>query len=108
MDCNDCCQNDLGCFPHNKEIDTGLTAPEAGIYKFFFSGPNFTKFEKILYFGAGQAIKIAAGVLNEDFQYRLQIEKPDGTFWSQDDCEFFAIKTFINTISCDDEYFDYL
>lgn len=106
MDCSNCCHNDLGCFPHNKDIDTGLLAEQAGVYNLMFIGPNFSRFSKLIYFAIGAAIIIPKGVLNEDFQYTFQIIQPDGVAVLVDTCPNFSFKTFINITDCDD--IDYL
>lgn len=97
-----CCYNDLGSFPHNRIIDTGIDAPSAGIYELRFLGPNFTKFSKFIGFGLGDDIEIPVGTLNEDFTYTLEIVLPSGSLHSVDDCTNFRLSTFINKIACSD------
>lgn len=97
-----CCKNDLGSFPHNKDIDTGLEADATGVYELLFTGPNYVKFSKYLQVALGDNIIIPQGTLNEDFQYMLVITKPDGTAWEVDACPNFSLKTYVNTLACAD------
>lgn len=97
-----CCVNDLGSFPHNRVIDTGLDAVAAGIYELRFTGANFTKFSKFLNLGAGDDIEIPVGILNEDFTYNFEVIQPDLTKMEVDDCTTFGIQVFINRIACYD------
>lgn len=97
-----CCLNDLGSFPHNRDINTGLAANGAGVYELRFTGPNYSKFSKYIAFSDTEDIIIPAGILNEDFQYTLEIFKPDGTNLLVDECQYFGLRTFINIVSCDD------
>lgn len=101
-----CCKNDLGSFPHNKDIDTGLVADDTGVYELLFTGPNYVKFSKYLQVTAGNNIIIPQGVLNEDFLYSLVITKPDGQLLLVNECSNHVLKTFINTLACAD--IDYL
>lgn len=101
-----CCVNDLGSFPHNRVIDTGLDAESAGLHELRFQGANFVKFSKFLNLGTGNDITIPVGTLNEDFVYNFEVIKPDGSKVSVDDCTTFSLQTFINKIACDDV--DYL
>lgn len=97
-----CCKNDLGSFAHNKAIETGITATQSGIHELMFTGPNGVRFTKYLNVEEGEDITIPAGLLNEDFQYGLVISQPDGTSLEVDDCPNFALKTYVNTVTCDD------
>lgn len=97
-----CCKNDLGEFPHNQEILTGIDAAQTGLHKLTFTGPNYTKFSKYLRFTAAEEIAIPVGLLNEDFQYTLVITQPDNTNIEVDECENFSLRTFINKIECDE------
>lgn len=101
-----CCLNDLGSFPHNEDINTGIAAPASGLYRLRFAGVNYSKFTKYLNFDAGDDIVIPSGTLNEDAVFTLNIIKPDGSAYSENDCENFSITTFINKVACDDV--DYL
>lgn len=97
-----CCKNDLGSFPHNKDINTGLQAAQSGMHELMFTGPNFTRFSKYLNVSIGEDIVIPQGILNEDCVYAMVITQPDGTTIEQDACENFAFRTFINKVVCDD------
>lgn len=97
-----CCKNDLGSFPHNKEINTEIVAAQSGMHELMFTGPLGVKFTRYLNFGSGDPIVFPANTLNEDFQYLLVITQPDGTIMESDDCPNFSLKTFINKIACDD------
>lgn len=97
-----CCLNDLGSFPHNKDINTGVEASVSGMHCLSFEGPNFSKFSKYVSCESGEDIVIPQGTLNEDFTYNFTIAKPDGTLYSADDCSNYALKTFINKVACDD------
>lgn len=98
----DCCKNDLGEFAHNKDIDTGIEAGTSGLYELMFTGPGFSKFSKYYHFEAGSSIIIPAGILNEDFTYKLVITDPSGNAVSVNSCSNFSLKTFVNVVSCDD------
>ncbi len=97
-----CCKNDLGSFPHNQDIDTGLVSDSAGVWRLHFTGPNFSKMMKPLSFSNGEAIVIPQGILNEDCLYSLILENPSGVNFTQDDCENFVLTTYINKIACED------
>lgn len=98
----DCCKNDLGAFAHNDDIDTGIAVETTGVYKLSFVGPNFSHFEKNYYYNVGGTIIIPAGVLNEDFTYKLEILKPDGSVLLVNECGNFVLRTFINIRDCDE------
>lgn len=101
-----CCRNDLGSFPHNRDINTGILVPAAGKYELRFHAPNWAVFSVFQVLASGEEVVIPQGLLNEDFQYDMEIVKTDGTMIEQDDCSTFSFRTFINKVSCDD--IDYL
>lgn len=98
----DCCKNELGLFAHNKEINTGIEADQTGMFELLFTSPGFSRFSKYYHFETGQNIVIPAGVLNEDFTYKMVISKPDGEALLVEECPNFIIKTFVNIVACDD------
>ncbi|WP_282787174.1 hypothetical protein [Flavobacterium croceum] len=93
----DCCVNNLGRYPHNKEIDTYLVATEAGEHTLYLTDAKGNTFELIKDVETGETIKIAIGELNENMVYNFTIDKPSGTKISVNDCETFQLKTIINT-----------
>lgn len=104
----DCCKTNLGKFPHNQNIDTGLVATQAGTHEFQFSAANFTELSYKKYFGIGDKIIIPKKVLNEDFVYSFVIKQPDGVTFKQDvdgvPCENFILRTYVSTNNNCDEY----
>lgn len=90
----ECCNNDLGRQAHNEDLDLGIVADQVGEWK------------AILLFGAARItrrmnLEIGDDILipspfNEDYQYSMEIIKPDGTNLLKDDCKTFSFKTFIN------------
>ncbi len=97
-----CCKNDLGIFPHNNEINTGVKATQNGYHKLELIGPNFAGFTLEYYYFANADIIIPQGTLNENFVYQLKIKQPDSTYLETDECPNYIFKTFVSTIECDD------
>lgn len=100
-----CCIIDLGSFPHNEDLETGLSASQFGDHKvqLFFSGARLTQVIPLTYY---QEI-IIPRPFNEDYLYKMQIIQPDGTLYTQDDCDTFSFKIYLNINSpcgtdCDD------
>jgi hypothetical protein len=88
-----CCIKDLGSFPHNRELNTGIVATITGQYQaiLFFAGVRITRlFNGVI----GSALKIPMP-FNETYLYKLQIIKPDGTNLSVDNCDNFAFRIYI-------------
>jgi hypothetical protein len=98
-----CCKNDLGTFPHNRDINTGIETTQAGIHEIRLKGPNFATQSLFQNLDSGDEIVIPKGVLNEYFQYSMVIIQPDLTMIELTECSNFTFKTFINRISCEDE-----
>jgi hypothetical protein len=92
-----CCVNNLGRFPHNKQIDTGLVMIESGDYVVLMTAANGNEFELNFTLEGNENIKFDVGVLNENMQYDFQIRKPDDEIYEYNDCPTFRLKTFINT-----------
>lgn len=92
-----CCVQKLGSFAHNQEIKTGIQTGQAGnhiLYMKSSSGGTFTlSYEQTL----SQEIIIPVGVLNESMAYKFRIELPDGSFYTQNDCDTFSLLTIINS-----------
>lgn len=108
----DCCKKDLGKFPHNQNIDTGLEAVQTGTHEFQFSAMNFTEFSYKKYFTIGDKITIPKNVLNEDFIYNFQIKQPDGEYFLAEidglGCPNLMLRTYISTNKiCNDYICDY-
>lgn len=97
-----CCKNELGQFPHNRDINTGVSAVQSGIHELRFTGPNYVRFSKFLTLAEFDDIVIPQGLLNEDCAYSLEIIQPDSTLLSLTDCTNFALTTFINKVDCSD------
>lgn len=94
-----CCTNDLGLKPHNKDINTGLMAEQAGEYSFVLNF-NGAKVVKKVTLGIGDDL-IIPRPFNEDFIYSFQIIQPDGVAVIVDDCPDFIFKTYISIEECD-------
>ena len=99
-----CCNNDLGSFPHNKTINTGINATQGGVYVaiLIFGGMRLRREFSV---DLGSLIKIPVP-FNEDYLYSLQIEKPDGTLHSLNSCTNFSFKTYIALKDCGDPCFE--
>lgn len=106
-----CCNNELGRFPHNEDINTGIKAVQNGYHVLRFMAPNFTWFTLTYYYFANADIIIPKGKLNESFLYTMKILQPDDTYLETDDCDNYTFTTFINTKACgtcdDEEIFIY-
>ena len=97
-----CCKNNLGEFPHNRDIDTGVVALQTGTHELRLKAANFTTQSLWLNVTLGGNIIIPQGNLNENFTYSFTIIQPDGTILEVTDCSNFSLTTFISTASCDD------
>lgn len=93
----DCCINNLGRYPHNKEIDTFILATESGTHILYLTDAKGNTFELNKEVEIGEKIKIGIGELNENMLYQFTIQKPSGAYISVNDCEKFQLKTIINT-----------
>jgi hypothetical protein len=93
----DCCVNNLGRYPHNKEIDTFILATEQGSHTLYLTDAKGNTFELIKDVEIGEKIKISVGELNENMLYQFKIQQPSGDYISVNDCEKFQLKTIINT-----------
>lgn len=92
-----CCSNNLGRFPHNKQIDTGIVVSDSGDYILRMEAANGNTFELVKTIDSPGNIKIEIGELNENMEYKFTVEKPDESFVSINNCENFKLKTIINT-----------
>ena len=91
-----CCKVNLGEFPHNEDINTGIKAPADGTYKLILSfGPD-VKQKKETELSANDDIIIKPPFL-ESALYKLQIVDPNGDFVTFEDCPNFTFKTYIQT-----------
>lgn len=92
---SDCCKNDLGDVAHNGSVATGVNATQAGthIATLFLFG---TRLRRSFFVNLGDEI-IVQSPFNEDYQYLIQIEQPDGSNITKNDCENFTFKTYIET-----------
>lgn len=88
-----CCKNDLGAFPHNEDIDTGVITDQSGVHivHLQFGGAIHRKTISLV---SGQTVKINRP-FNENFIYTFTIQKPDGTLLSVDACTTFVLQTYI-------------
>lgn len=102
----ECCKNNLGSFPHNAAILTGVDTDEAGVHKLEFTGINGTKHIVTIDVqdpAGDPEIYIPKGILNEDMFYLFTIEKPSGDKIITDDCENYSLTIYIQTnSSCGD------
>ncbi len=97
----DCCVNNLGSFPHNADINTGLFATQNGVYKIHlqYVGGIITK---RITLSVNDPV-IIERPFNESYLYKFTIEKPDRTLLSVDDCTNFSLKTYVDTSEpCED------
>lgn len=94
-----CCNNYIGKFAHNEDIQTGIIANATGefIFKFDYLGNGFN----IVVDGVvDEELVIPFGTLNENFTYHFTVEDPNGDNLEIYDCEDFSLKTFINLTPC--------
>lgn len=105
-----CCKNDLGAFPHSKDIDTGIVTPIVSdvpiniTWHLVFTGINGTKFELDVDILEGENIIIPQGFLNEDMYYCFTAYKidsmalpPTNEYIKVNDCDNFCLRIFILT-----------
>jgi hypothetical protein len=97
-----CCKNDIGETAHNKDFDTGIEVNQTGMHELLLTGVNHTRFTKYYHFTAGENIIIPAGILNEDFTYKMIVTQPDGSELLINECPNFVFRTYINKVDCDD------
>ena len=104
----DCCKNELGNFPHNTDINTGIVITLDGVYSLTFSSINGTSFGLDIDVPSSpppSTLIIPKGKLNEDLYYCFTILQPSDPnainptreLLSVDDCTEFCLKTFILT-----------
>lgn len=95
----DCCKNELGDFPHNADINTGIVTDENGLHKLLFTGINGTKLslEYNIVDPLNDKIVVQKGNINESMFYCFTVKKPSGAFIEVDNCPNFCLKTFIET-----------
>jgi hypothetical protein len=96
-----CCINNLGAFPHNKDLNTGINSAFTGQYKaiLFFAGVRITR----LFNGVIGSPLIIPKPFNEMYQYKMQIEQPDGSILVHNGCSDFVFKTYISMdLECPD------
>lgn len=104
----DCCKNELGIFPHNKDIKTGLlTTDGVGNYLLTFTGINGTKFGLTITITdpiTEPTLIIPKGTLNEDFYYCFTVYGPTDTFLTDaNGCGTFCLRMYIEiTPNCGD------
>lgn len=91
-----CCSNNLGKFPHNKPVDTGILL-DPGTYTILIEGANDDIFELEKEIEAGEKLIFDIGELNENMIYKFQIRKEDDSLYTLNNCTIFKLKTFINT-----------
>jgi len=92
-----CCSNNLGRFPHNKQIDTAIMVSDLGDYILRFRGSDNSTFELIKTIEEPGTLNVEIGELNENMTYTFTVEKPDTTLISLNECETFKLTTIINT-----------
>lgn len=93
----DCCINDLGRFPHNEIINTGIIAAQVGDHFLYMNAPTGGTFTLVKNLAIGEALTIAIGQLNESMIYNFKVAQPDGALISVADCENFRLQTIINS-----------
>jgi hypothetical protein len=72
------CPRFLGVFGHCETIDTGLTAPETGVYVFTFRTPSgYSQTQKTMY--AGESLVFEKGNFNEAGQVLMSVKRPFGS-----------------------------
>lgn len=103
-----CCTHELGIFPHNEEINTGIaTSIGVGNYLLMFTGINGTKFGLTIIITdpiTEPTLIIPKGTLNEDMRYCFTILGPsDAYITDANGCGNFCLKTYIAiTPNCGD------
>lgn len=99
----DCCNNFLGNYPHNADIDSGIVVPSSGTFKFKFKylGAIIEKLITVIFDEYIDQNFIIPNDLNANFLYEFTIEKPDGSLLSVNSCTDFSLKTYINITDCD-------
>lgn len=87
-----CCVNDVGSFPHNQDINTGIPVTVSGKYvvEMEFAGAKSIKELNII---APSVITIPKP-FNEDYTYKFKVRGPSG-YVSMDGCEEFTLKTYV-------------
>lgn len=104
-----CCLNKIGIFPHNEEIKTGIIVDQDGTYRLHMAAANSNTFILNKELTVGSEITFPIGQLNENMAYKFTIEQPDESFYKENDCDLFGIRTIINTQldgcenTCDDD-----
>lgn len=96
----DCCKNELGNFPHNADIPTGIMVLGGGDYVFNAGKINGTVFAfpvTIPDVDTPTELVIPKGILNEDFYYCFTVKNPAGNFVETNDCQNYCLKTYIET-----------
>lgn len=105
-----CCYTQLGTFPHNEPINTGIVAEKSGkyVYRLNFLGAIIYKEQTV---EAGDDL-IVPVPFNENYSYELKVIDPDRENVvnpSNDDCDTWMFTTFIaikencnGTNECDD------
>jgi hypothetical protein len=96
----DCCKNELGNFPHNADINTGIMVLGGGDYVFNAGTINGTKIKfavTIPDIDTPSELVIPKGILNEDFYYCFTVTDPGGEPVIDNYCEKFCLKTYIET-----------
>lgn len=90
----DCCITDLGKYPHNEDLNIGENAYQVGLHKaiLFFAGVRIERpFTPAVY-----SPMIIPRPFNETYLYKLQIEQPDGTLYTDaDGCDMFTFQIYI-------------
>jgi hypothetical protein len=102
----DCCKNELGNFPHNADIHTGVFVIGGGDYIFDAGKINGTIIRFAVTITPSEVpieLIIPKGILNEDFYYCFTITDPLGQPIEENYCGNFCLKTYIETnITCGD------
>lgn len=84
-----CCTEilSLGCFDSCEDIETGLTAPQAGTYIIKSDNAEIVSFT----LGLGDEIIIPGGYFNENGTTEFQIILPDGNVFTSGDYDCFSV-----------------
>ena len=103
-----CCIVDIGSYPHNENVGTGLIATITGnhIVRLSYLGSIIPITVNV---NQGEEIVIPNNRLNENYTYEFTVEGPDGELVESAYCNTFKFKTYVNLNqpcdhTCDDVY----
>lgn len=89
-----CCVNNLGTFPHNQDINTGIPISVSGNYvvEMEYLGTVLYKRLSII----APSVVTIPKPFNENYTYKFKVRGPNG-YVSMSGCEEYTLKTFVET-----------